>query len=62
MDFSELKNKSQAELKEILKEKESEIRHLRFGAHSGQLKEISKFKEVKLIVSRIKTLLNSENK
>ncbi len=62
MDFSELKNKNQAELQDILKDKQSELRHLRFGAHSGQLKQVSKFKEVKLIVSRIKTLLNSENK
>lgn len=62
MDFSELKNKNEAELKEILKEKQEELRALRFGAGSGQLKQVHKFKDIKRMVARIQSILPNGDK
>jgi ribosomal protein L29 len=59
MDFSDLKIKSQKELREILQEQRSDLRHLRFGAQSRQLKQVSKFSEVKKTIARILTLLRT---
>lgn len=60
MDFSELKNKSEKELKEILQENRSDLRELKFKVSENQLKNLAEIKKVKKNISRILTILTSK--
>lgn len=57
MDFSEIKNKPESELRELLAEAQAKIRDLRFSAHEGQLKNVREFRATKKLIARIQTLL-----
>lgn len=57
MEFAEIKNKSAAELTELLKEQEAELYRLALAARTNQLKQVHKIKQVRRAVARIKTAL-----
>ena len=58
MDFADLKNKTEKELKELLMEKHQQIRELRFKVHEKQLKNVREIKKTKAVIARILTLIN----
>lgn len=62
MDFDDLKNKSEKELKELLMEQSALQRELRFKVVNQQLKTVHKVKEVRKNIARIKMLINTKNK
>ncbi len=59
MDFTDLKNKSSKELKELLLEKRRELRELCFKVGEKQLKNVKSIKIIKKTAARILTLLNN---
>ena len=62
MDFEDIKNKSAAELKELLLEAKTDLQTLRFQAHSKQLKQVHKISVAKQTIARILTVLQSQKK
>ena len=60
MDYKELKNKSEKDLKELLEEKRDELRELRFKASERQLNKVTDIKIVKKTITRIMTALNNK--
>lgn len=62
MDFVDIKNKSKADLEQLLADKRAELRHLRFQAQGRQLKQVKKLAEVKGTIARILTVFNEGNK
>ena len=62
MDFADLKTKSEAELKELLKTQRQELQDLSFQAHNRQLKQVHKIDLIKKTVARISMLLKQTTK
>lgn len=62
MEFADLKNKSEKELREMLAEKRDELRELRFKTAEKQLKNVRAIRECKKSIARILTLLTVKNK
>ena len=60
MEWEDLKNKSKAELNELLAETGYELHGLSFQAHNRQLKQVHKIKLLKKTVARISALLRSK--
>ncbi|OGH60192.1 MAG: 50S ribosomal protein L29 [Candidatus Magasanikbacteria bacterium RIFCSPHIGHO2_01_FULL_33_34] len=60
MDNNELKNKSVKDLEEMLVEKKSKLRDLRFGISGAQLKNVRDIRKLKKEVAQILTLINSK--
>lgn len=58
MEFSELKNKSEKELKELLAEKNTELQEMRFKISERQLKNVRLVREIRKTVARIMTALS----
>jgi large subunit ribosomal protein L29 len=57
-DIQEMKNKQDAELARLIKDKNEELRTLRFDLAAGKVKDISKIREARKAIARAKTLLN----
>ena len=57
MEWEDLKNKSIAELKELLSQTRHELQSLNFQAHGRQLKQVHKINSAKKIIARISMLL-----
>ena len=62
MEFSEIKTKNTAELKDLLAENKEELRVLRFKLQSQQLKQMHKISDAKKFIARIKTALTVKAK
>lgn len=60
MDFKELKNKSDNELKNILTEEREKLTEMRFKVAQRQLKKVSNIRNAKKTIARILTLLSSK--
>lgn len=61
MDFADIKNKSAAELKELIAEWKAELRELRFKAAGRSLKQVNKMIEIRRMVARAMTVLREKN-
>ena len=57
MDFQDLKNKSQAELQELLLQLHAELHALELKAHTKQLKQVHKISQTRKNIARIMTLV-----
>ncbi len=57
MDFAEIKNKSTAELKELVLEWRAKIRNLRFKASSGGLKQVHQISILRHDIAKALTIL-----
>ena len=57
-DIQELKNKPEAELERLIEEKSGELRVLRFDLAAGKVKDISKIRDARKTIARMKTFLN----
>ena len=62
MDFTELKNRTEKDLHDLLAEKRGKLRDLRFKASEKQLKNVKSIKDVRVDIAQILTLLNSIKK
>jgi len=62
MKISELRSKSQAELKQELENLLKEQFNLRMQKGSGQLSKPSQFKAVRKNIARVKTIMNQMGK
>ena len=62
MEFGDLKNKSQRELKDILGETRSALHGLQLKARAGHLKQVHKIAALKKIIARVSMLLNGQEK
>lgn len=62
MDYTELKNKTEKELHDILAEKRTALRALRFKAHDQQLKDVRDIRETRKIIARTLTALKAAQK
>lgn len=58
MNMTELKTKSEDELKASLMDLRKEQFNLRFQRSTGALEDTSRFRKVRVEIARIKTLLN----
>ena len=61
MDFSELKNKSDSELTELLAEQRGQLYALRLKVNSKQLKQVHAIAAARQTIAQIQTLLTSRN-
>ena len=61
-EIQELKNKPAAELERLVKEKNDELRVLRFDLAAGKVKDISKIRDARKTVARIQTFLKQHAK
>ena len=59
MDYTDISNMGEKELKELLSEKQQELQSLRFQAHEAQLKQTHLLEVTKKTISRILTLLTA---
>ena len=59
MEYKELKKKKESDLHKILAESRDKLRDLRFKDANKQLKNVMEIREIRIIISRILTLLNS---
>ena len=57
-EIQELKNKPDAELERLIHDDNEKLRVLRFDLAAGKVKDISKIREARKGVARMKTLLN----
>jgi len=62
MDFKDLQNNNEKELKELLAEKRGQLKELRFSAHSAQLKQVHKIDLAKKEIAQILTALRQIKK
>lgn len=62
MEYTELKNKSQKELHDLLAEQRKAIIALRFKAHDQQLKDVRDIREARKTIARIMTALRAVQK
>ncbi len=58
MEFKELKNKTEKELKQILSESRDKLRDLRFKDANKQLKNVREIRVIKKTIAKILTLIN----
>lgn len=61
-EIQELKNKQDAELMRLIKDKNDELRVLRFDLAAGKVKDISKLREARKAIARMKTILTERQK
>ncbi len=59
MEYSEIKNKSEKELHDMLAELREKLRDLKFRTTQGQLNGVREVRKTKQIVARILTSMNS---
>jgi ribosomal protein L29 len=59
MDWQEIKNRSEKELRELLADQRAELQSLNFQAHNRQLKQVHKIQLVKKTIARISMLLTN---
>ncbi len=59
MDFTEIKNKSEKELHDLLNEKRSELRELEFKVSERQLKNVRSIRDTKKVIARILTAIKA---
>ncbi len=59
LEMKNLKDKSEAELQEMLKEEKAKLRDLRFQVKSDQYKSVRDIRVVRKNIARILTELNS---
>ncbi len=62
MKFEELKQKTDAELKDLLGERRARLAELRFDLAGGKVKNLKEIRQIKLNIARIKTLQNKNPK
>lgn len=62
MKYSEIKDKSVDELKELLGQLKKENMNLRFQRTIGELEKTNRFKEIRKDIARTLTCLNSHDK
>ncbi len=60
MEIKELRNKSIAELQNLLSEKRDTLRAMRFKVNQRQLKKVHEIKLVKKEIARILTFINQK--
>ncbi len=60
MKAEELRNLSEVDLKEKLKNSRQELFNLRFQLATGQLKNVRRIKEVKKDIARIQTIMREK--
>ena len=60
MDTAEFRQKTEAELHELLAERKAELERLIFAAHEQQLKKVHRPKEVRTDIARILTVLREK--
>lgn len=60
MKTKELREKSREELKQILKEKQKEVKDFTFGSAKGQIKNVKAKREARKIIARVLTILNQK--
>lgn len=58
MEFKELKTKSKQELVKLVGEQKEMLRDMRFKAANRKLKKFSDIGKARVLIARIKTLLN----
>ncbi len=62
MDFKDLKNKTEDELKEMLSEYKGKLVELRFKDSNHQLKNVREIRQLKKDIARILTALSQQAK
>lgn len=60
MKAAELRQKNIAELEGLLEEKRARIARLRFDLEGGKTKNLKEYRQIKLDIARIKTLLGEK--
>lgn len=60
MDIKDLLTKNESELQRLLAEQREKLQDLRFKDSNKQLKDVREIREVKTLVARILTILNSK--
>ncbi|OGH71136.1 MAG: 50S ribosomal protein L29 [Candidatus Magasanikbacteria bacterium RIFCSPHIGHO2_02_FULL_51_14] len=60
MEIADLKRKTEKDLRELLREKRTALRELRFQAGEGQLKDVREIREARKAIAQILTLLNQK--
>ncbi len=58
MKARELREKSQAELQNLLRDRRERLRQLRFDLASGKIKNVREIRQTKKDIARILTILN----
>jgi len=62
MKISEIKQRSEKELKDILKKKREMLRQLRFNLAAGKVKNIREIRITRKDIARMLTILNQKSK
>ncbi|MBP8599831.1 50S ribosomal protein L29 [Patescibacteria group bacterium] len=62
MNYHELQEKTDTELRLLLAEKRVALKDLRFRAASGQLKSVREIRATRELIARLLTLLNNRQK
>ena len=62
MKIGELRQKSEAELKQLLLDNKEKLRQLRFDLSSGKVKNVREIRELRKDIARILTLLKKIRK
>ncbi|HPD07619.1 MAG TPA: 50S ribosomal protein L29 [Patescibacteria group bacterium] len=62
MNYHELQEKTDTELRLLLAEKRVALKDLRFKAASGQLKSVREIRATRELIARLLTLLNNRQK
>jgi len=60
MEFKELIDKNELELKKLLEDNKEKVRELRFKDSNKQLKDVREIRRARQLVARILTLLNKK--
>lgn len=61
MKISEIRQKSEKELQNLLSTKREKLRSLKFDLSSGKVKNVKEIREVKKDIAKILTVLNSKD-
>lgn len=62
MEISDLKNKNEKDLQELLAQKRDLLRELRFKVSEKQLKDVREIREIKKDIARLLTVLRANKK
>jgi ribosomal protein L29 len=62
MDWKDLKDKKEADLRKLLFTWREKLRDLRFKDSNKQLKNVREIRKIKKNIARVSTLLNKKNK
>jgi len=60
MEFKELTDKNEIELKKLLEDNKEKVRELRFKDSNKQLKDVREIRRARTLVAQILTLLNKK--